>query len=102
MEIKCPACSKISFGAAVCPRCECELSLLKDVVQAAQSWAGEARKHLYRKDYTAALQHAGHSWSIKKNRPAAQIAFFASLGAGLFEEASFWYLFCQSIERLET
>ncbi len=92
MEIRCPACGKINSTAPVCPRCECDLSALMDAWQAAHAEAQTAKACLDQKNFQQALHHAGQSWQIKKNPVAAKIAFFASLGAGLFEDATRWYL----------
>lgn len=92
MDIVCPACGKKNDVANECIRCNCELSILEKIARAAEQELFIGRESLYNRDFHGALEHAQHSWRLKKSFEAARFAFLAALAACDFEQAGKWYV----------
>ena len=92
MDIICPACGKKNDSASECIRCGCEFSILEKIVHAAERELFISRENLGNEDFRDALQHARHSWHLKKSPEAARLAFLAALAVKDFEQAGRWYV----------
>lgn len=87
MEISCPACRKLNLvsndGADLsCVRCGCELHQLADITRAARAALQDACDALRAGDRRAALDHATHSWGLRRSRHAVAIAALAAACSG--------------------
>ncbi|HAJ26146.1 MAG TPA: hypothetical protein DCG53_02685 [Syntrophus sp. (in: bacteria)] len=91
MTIACPACSKKSEDARECPRCGCELSILKMVAHAATQELFMGRENFLAGDMRAAMHHAGKSWYLKKSPAAARLSFLSALAANDLVQVDRWY-----------
>lgn len=92
MEIVCPACGKTSHMNSECSRCGCDLSSLRRLRESSREELETAAKKLKDRDSLAALEHAGKSWLINKDKHAARLAFLACISIRDFPEATKWYL----------
>ncbi|MBW2064235.1 MAG: hypothetical protein JRJ03_04795 [Deltaproteobacteria bacterium] len=92
MEIGCPACGKTSHVDSECSRCGCDLSTLRRILESARQELEIGMKKLRDQDSTGALEHARRSWSLKKSKDAARLAFLACIWMKDFRGATDWYL----------
>jgi len=90
----CPACRKLNEpvdpASATCSRCGCDLSTLCAVRSAASRSQEAAARALRHRDWPAALEHAGYSWSLLNSPQAAQLAALACGALGQMEELLTW------------
>ena len=91
MEITCPACKKANQTGDKCLRCGCDLSILRQIREAATYELGRAARQLRNNNGQVALEHAKRSWSLKNSASAARTAFMACLLMEKFDEATQWY-----------
>ena len=91
MEITCPACKKANQSGDKCLRCGCDLSMLRQIREAATRELGKAAGQLRNNNGQMALKHAKRSWKLKNSASAAKTAFMACLLMKKFDEATQWY-----------
>ena len=86
MQLSCPACGKktLTTRAAdlTCDRCGCDLSRLRDVLDAAVRFLQSARLALRRGEYDDALASADRSWALVHNPLCAGVACLAASSSG--------------------
>ena len=94
MRLTCPACRKLNeptdLAAATCTRCGCDLSMLGAVRLAAAQSARAALRALRCRDWSLALEHAQHSWSLQNSPEAARLAALACGALGRIEPLLSW------------
>lgn len=86
IEITCPACRKVGqFSAeteAVCGRCGCGLDDLLAIARAANARLHEACDALRTGQAGLALEHADHSWRLRRSQRTAAVAALAAACSG--------------------
>ena len=90
LDIACPACAKRSESAENCPRCGCDLTMLRLTLAASARHLGQARRELQGGNWSGALEHAARSWGLWRNRPSAAVAFVAACALGDVPALSRW------------
>jgi hypothetical protein len=94
VRVLCPACRKLNepvvLASATCSRCGCGLSTLWAIRAAATRSQQAAARALHRRDWAAALENAGHSWSLLNSLEAARLAALACGALGQIEELLTW------------
>lgn len=94
MRITCPACAKrpveVDAANATCGRCGCDLSIVRDVLQAATGLLQLAKSDLERGDWSAALVHAERSWALTHTPQSARVACLATAALGEGEMLARW------------
>jgi hypothetical protein len=93
MELKCPACTKVTDLAQtqVCPRCACDLSALARILEDAQRLLRLAARALRRRDLAQAHWHAQTSWELVHAPAAARLAFLAAAAQGKTDDLLYWH-----------
>jgi len=100
MKLQCPACRKTNNDVSECVRCGCDISVLVDIVHAAEFEVLCSKKNLETRNVLRALHHAERSWSFKKSLHAARLAFLSCLAAQRFDEAERWCAAANTLEAI--
>ena len=87
----CPVCGKKGVEVPSCPRCGAELRIFTVISRASAVFAVAAMEALGKRGASAALGHAERSWSLMKNRQAAQAACMAHCALHDYPAALRWY-----------
>ncbi|NLE02480.1 MAG: hypothetical protein GX640_21665 [Fibrobacter sp.] len=87
----CPACGKKNVTLQSCPRCDSDLTILREITDQAQSLAQQSFIAIQSRDIQKAIYFATKSWNLKNNQLAAKTACIAYCAMHNFEEGIKWY-----------
>ncbi len=80
--LSCPACGKRQplavAGAVLCVRCQCDLTLLRDIARRARAAVLTGEEYLRAGLSAPALEQAGVAWGLRHSAEAGKLGFLAA------------------------